>query len=29
MTIDEAMMAKGVALHCAFADRFLTEGFGR
>ena len=27
MTIDEAMMAKGVALHCAFAERFLTSGF--
>jgi hippurate hydrolase len=27
MTIDEEMMAKGVALHCAFADRFLTSGF--
>jgi hippurate hydrolase len=27
MTIDEEMMAKGVALHCTFAERFLTEGF--
>lgn len=27
MTIDEAMMAKGVALHCAFAERFLINGF--
>ena len=27
MTIDEEMMAKGVALHCAFADRFLASGF--
>jgi hippurate hydrolase len=27
MTIDEATMAKGVALHCAFAERFLTSGF--
>jgi hippurate hydrolase len=27
MTIDEEMMAKGVALHCAFAERFLTSGF--
>ena len=27
MTIDEAMMAKGVALHCAFAERFLGSGF--
>ncbi|MGK6318846.1 M20 metallopeptidase family protein [Sphingomonas sp. DT-204] len=28
MTIDEAVMAKGVALHCAFAERFLEGGFG-
>jgi hippurate hydrolase len=27
MTIDEEMMAKGVALHCAFAERFLASGF--
>ncbi|MFN3943727.1 MAG: M20 family metallopeptidase [Allosphingosinicella sp.] len=27
MTIDESMMAKGVALHCAFAERFLATGF--
>jgi hippurate hydrolase len=27
MTIDEAMMAKGVAMHCAFAERFLGNGF--
>ena len=27
MTIDEEMMAKGVALHCTFAERFLTSGF--
>jgi hippurate hydrolase len=27
MTIDEEMMAKGVALHCAFAERFLGSGF--
>ena len=27
MTIDEAMMAKGVALHCAFAEQFLANGF--
>jgi hippurate hydrolase len=27
MTIDESVMAKGVALHCAFAERFLTTGF--
>jgi amidohydrolase len=28
MTIDEEMMAKGVALHCTFAQRYLEEGFG-
>ena len=27
MTIDEAMMARGVALHCAIAERFLHRGF--
>jgi hippurate hydrolase len=27
MTIAEDVMAKGVALHCAFAERFLTDGF--
>jgi hippurate hydrolase len=27
MTLDEEMMAKGVALHCAFAERFLASGF--
>ena len=27
MTIDEEMMARGVALHCAFAERFLASGF--
>ena len=27
MTIDEEMMAKGVAMHCAFAERFLASGF--
>jgi hippurate hydrolase len=27
MVIDEAMMARGVALHCTFAERFLTSGF--
>jgi hippurate hydrolase len=27
MIIDEEMMAKGVALHCAFAERFLANGF--
>ncbi|WP_174292573.1 M20 metallopeptidase family protein [Sphingomonas bacterium] len=26
MTIDEAMMAKGIAMHCAVATRFLEEG---
>jgi len=28
MTIDEAVMAKGIALHCAVATRFLEGGFG-
>ena len=28
MTIDEAVMARGVALHCALATRFLERGFG-
>ena len=28
MTIDEAVMARGVALHCAVAERFLEAGFG-
>jgi hippurate hydrolase len=27
MMLDEAAMAKGVALHCAFAERFLANGF--
>ena len=27
MTIDESVMAKGVALHCAIAERFLDRGF--
>jgi hippurate hydrolase len=27
MVIDEAMMARGVALHCSFAERFLQHGF--
>ena len=27
MMLDEETMAKGVALHCAFAERFLTSGF--
>ncbi|KQU48164.1 amidohydrolase [Sphingomonas sp. Leaf339] len=27
MTIDEAVMARGVALHCAMAQRFLERGF--
>ena len=26
MTIEESVMAKGVALHCAFADRVLQGG---
>ncbi|HEX2591005.1 MAG TPA: M20 family metallopeptidase [Rhizomicrobium sp.] len=28
MVIDESMMARGVAMHCAFAEAFLSEGFG-
>ena len=28
MTIDEGVMARGVAMHCAVAERFLTDGFG-
>lgn len=28
MMIDEEMMGRGVALHCAFATRFLGNGFG-
>ena len=28
MTIEERVMAKGVALHCAIAERFLARGFG-
>jgi hippurate hydrolase len=28
MTIDEAVMARGVAMHCAVATRYLDEGFG-
>ncbi|MBN8808158.1 MAG: amidohydrolase [Sphingomonas sp.] len=28
MTIEESVMAKGVAMHCAFAERFLENGFG-
>jgi len=27
MTIDEATMARGVALHCAAAAKFLEDGF--
>lgn len=27
MVLDEEMLAKGVALHCSFAERFLTNGF--
>jgi hippurate hydrolase len=27
MTVDETVLGRGVALHCAFADRFLTQGF--
>lgn len=28
MTIEESVMAKGVAMHCAFAEAFLENGFG-
>ena len=28
MTIEESVMARGVALHCAVAERFLGRGFG-
>jgi hypothetical protein len=28
MVIDETVMARGVAMHCAFAEAFLNEGFG-
>jgi len=28
MVLDEAMMARGVAAHCAIAERFLARGFG-
>ncbi|MDB5454047.1 MAG: amidohydrolase [Caulobacteraceae bacterium] len=28
MVLEEAMMARGVALHCAYAETFLAEGFG-
>ena len=27
MTIEEQVMARGVAMHCALADRFLSRGF--
>lgn len=27
MTVEESVMAKGVALHCAYAERFLDRGF--
>lgn len=27
MTIDESIMAKGIAMHCALAERFLERGF--
>jgi hippurate hydrolase len=28
MVLDEAMLARGVAAHCAIAERFLARGFG-
>jgi amidohydrolase len=27
MTLDEAVMARGIAMHCAVAERYLTNGF--
>jgi hippurate hydrolase len=27
MTIDEAVMARGIAMHCAMATRYLERGF--
>jgi hippurate hydrolase len=27
MTIEEAVMAKGIAMHCTLAERFLERGF--
>ncbi|MDQ2892225.1 MAG: amidohydrolase, partial [Pseudomonadota bacterium] len=27
MTIDERVMAKGIAMHCTLATRFLNQGF--
>ena len=27
MTIDESVMARGVAMHCAVAEKFLSDGF--
>jgi hippurate hydrolase len=27
MTIEESVMAKGIAMHCAYAERFLENGF--
>jgi hippurate hydrolase len=28
MTLDEKVMAHGAAMHCAYAEAFLSEGFG-
>jgi hippurate hydrolase len=28
MVLDENQMARGIAMHCALAERFLSEGFG-
>lgn len=28
MIVDEAVLSRGVALHCAIAERFLNDGFG-
>jgi hypothetical protein len=27
MVLDETVMARGVAMHCAYAEAFLAEGF--
>jgi hippurate hydrolase len=28
MMLDEKVMARGAALHCAIAEAFLSDGFG-
>jgi hippurate hydrolase len=27
MVLDESVMARGIAMHCAYAEAFLNEGF--